>query len=199
MNWWQSLCLLTLTIIVMHRLMKIGAAKHQDIWQMISARITWHKWEIFAATLWKQAVAAANWELGPCSRSTGSRVAFWRNMVWWAADGCPAVCIRRRFWITDAHGVAYTYTGTTWQGFTRLPTAGLYLGTKDSIEDLNTNFKVKEHKSQIVKALYWICFFGPGGLWKWLQCINLALFCWSRKQPWWSLKKQSFSMRTAGI
>ena len=150
----------------MHRLMKIGAAKHQDILQMILARITWHKREIFAATLWKQAVAAANWELGPWSRSTGSRVEMDQMCIlkehglmscrWLPSSLHPAPFLNYRCaWCS-----LYLYRDY----MTGLPTAGLYLGTKDSIEDLNTNFKVKEHKSQIVKALYWICFFGPGGL-----------------------------------
>ena len=43
----------------------IGAAKHQDYWQLILGRFSGHKGEAFPAALCKQTVAAANWELGP--------------------------------------------------------------------------------------------------------------------------------------
>lgn len=75
---------------------------------------------------------------------------------------------------------------------------GIVSWYQNSIKDLNRNFKVTEHKSQVVKAWYWICSFGPGGLWKlaMYQCLSsirrwyvlfLPLLCCSRKQPWWSL------------
>lgn len=74
--------------------------------------------QLYGSKLWLLQIGS--WAPGLAPQGAGLKwikCAFWRNMVWWAADGCPAVCIRRRFWITDAHGVAYTFTGTTWQGY----------------------------------------------------------------------------------
>ncbi len=102
--------------------------------------------------------------------------------------------------VHDVHGFSFQVTNCGDYDYIRL----YYILVPKTSKKQHQRFKSQSQGqgaqiTYIVKVWYWICSFGPRGLWNWLQCIRvwgpfLPLWC-SRKQPLVILSKAPVIVR----